>query len=210
MTYLALGDSISIDDYTGVQGGGAAAQLAGLLKADPFLDLTRDGKRSRGVREDLSEAANLETPKIDAVTLTIGGNDLLSGYYMREVGERDGERVALDEFAENLRIVTALLKRLDCPVIMNTIYDPTDGDDTKAVEMQMPSDSRLGLNAANGIIRDLAAERDFLLCDLEALFHGHGAWSEEPWLVLYIEPNLAGATAIARKWYELLNPLGGR
>jgi hypothetical protein len=26
--YLALGDSISIDDYTGVRGGGAASQLA--------------------------------------------------------------------------------------------------------------------------------------------------------------------------------------
>jgi hypothetical protein len=27
--YLALGDSISIDDYTSVRGGGAASQLAG-------------------------------------------------------------------------------------------------------------------------------------------------------------------------------------
>ena len=27
-TYVALGDSISIDDYTGLPGGGAASQLA--------------------------------------------------------------------------------------------------------------------------------------------------------------------------------------
>lgn len=204
MTYLALGDSISIDDYTGVKGGGAAAQLAKLLKADSFIDFTRDGKRSRGVREDLVGAASMETPKIDLVTLTIGGNDLLSGYYLRQVGERNGDRIAIDEFAENLRVITTLLKRLDCPVILNTIYDPTDGDDSRAGEMQMPPDARTGLNAANNIIRDLAAERDFLLCDLEALFKGHSQWSEDPWLVLYIEPNLAGATAIAQRWYEML------
>ena len=30
--YLALGDSMSIDQYTGVQGGGAVSQLYGWLK----------------------------------------------------------------------------------------------------------------------------------------------------------------------------------
>jgi len=44
----------------------------------------------------------------------------------------------------------------------------------------------------------------FLLADLERLFHEHGVTSDEPWFVNVIEPNLAGATAIAEHWYELL------
>jgi hypothetical protein len=41
--YFALGDSIAIDDYTGVRGGRAASQLARRLGVD-LVDLTRDGK----------------------------------------------------------------------------------------------------------------------------------------------------------------------
>jgi hypothetical protein len=40
------------------------------------------------------------------------------------------------------------------------------------------------------------------------LFHGHGVAANEPWFVNVIEPNLAGATAIAEYWYELLNNPG--
>src|SRR5919202_1857927 len=123
--YLALGDSISIDDYTGVRGGGAPAQLARRLGAD-LVDLTRDGNTTQGVLADLVRAPDAA----DVVTLTAGLNDG---------------------------------------------------------------------------IRTLAAEQGFLLADLERLFHGHGVASDEPWFVQVIEPNLAGATAIADHWYELLN-----
>jgi hypothetical protein len=44
--YLALGDSISIDDYTGVRGGGAASQLARKLGLE-LIDLTRDGNTTQ-------------------------------------------------------------------------------------------------------------------------------------------------------------------
>jgi hypothetical protein len=45
-TYLALGDSISIDDYTGVRGGGAASQLSRKLGLK-LVDLTRDGNTTQ-------------------------------------------------------------------------------------------------------------------------------------------------------------------
>jgi hypothetical protein len=48
----------------------------------------------------------------------------------------------------------------------------------------------------------LGMEHGFLLADLERLFHGHGTASNEPWFVQVIEPNLAGATAVAEHWYE--------
>jgi hypothetical protein len=50
----------------------------------------------------------------------------------------------------------------------------------------------------------LAREHGFLLADLERLFHGHGVASPEPWFVNVIEPNLAGATAVAEHWHQLL------
>jgi hypothetical protein len=47
-TYVALGDSVSIDDYTGVAGGGAPAQLARKLNLE-LVDLARDGNTTEGV-----------------------------------------------------------------------------------------------------------------------------------------------------------------
>jgi hypothetical protein len=64
-TYLALGDSISIDDYTGVPGGGAPSQLARKLGVE-LADLTRDGNTTEGVLGDLARApaaADVVTPQ---------------------------------------------------------------------------------------------------------------------------------------------------
>jgi hypothetical protein len=56
---------------------------------------------------------------------------------------------------------------------------------------------RRRLNAVNRGIKHLADEHNFLIADLERLFHGHGVASNEPWFVQVIEPNLAGASATA-------------
>jgi lysophospholipase L1-like esterase len=189
--YLALGDSISIDDYTGVRGGGAPSQLARKLGLD-LVDLTRDGNTTDGVLADLARAPAVA----DVVTLTAGGNDLLVGGFPRAILRR------LHEIAKRIQ-------PLGASVVVNTIYDPSDGNnDVGRHELGL---SRLAtialrrrLNAVNDGIGELAGERGFLLADLERLFHGHGVTSTEPWFVQVIEPNLAGATAIARHWYELL------
>ena len=81
--YVALGDSISIDDYTGVRGGGAASQLARKLNMD-LVDLTRDGNTTYGVLADLARVP----AAADVVTLTAGGNDLLSGQFPRAIQRR--------------------------------------------------------------------------------------------------------------------------
>ena len=189
--YVALGDSISIDDYTGVTGGGAAAQLARRLGAD-FVDLTRDGNTTHGVLDDLARAP----AAADVVTLTAGGNDLLGGELPRGILRR------LEQIADTI-------EPLGARVIANTVYDPSDGDNevgrrelglSRLAAMEL----RRRLNTLNRGIRQLAGERGFLLADLERLFHGHGIASAEPWFVHVIEPNLAGASAIAAHWYELL------
>ncbi len=189
--YVALGDSISIDDYTGVRGGGAASQLARKLDVE-LVNLTRDGSTTAGVLADLAAAPTAA----DVVTVTAGGNDLLGGELPRAILRR------LHEIAQRIEPIGAR-------VVVNTIYDPSDGDN--AVGRRELGLSRLAtvalrrrLNAVNHGIATLARDRGFLLADLERLFHGHGVGSEEPWFVQVIEPNLAGATAIAEHWYELL------
>jgi hypothetical protein len=99
---------------------------------------------------------------------------------------------------------------LGARVVINTIYDPSDGDnDLGPVELGLSRlatlELRRRLNAVNRGIKQLADEHGFLLADLELLFHGHGLRSQEPWFVQVIEPNLAGATAIAEHWHELLS-----
>ena len=172
--YLALGDSISIDDYTGVRGGGAASQLARKLGAD----LAR------------APAA------ADVVTLTAGGNDLLGGDPARAIARR-------------LHQIVRRIQPLGGRVVMNTIYDPSDGDNDvgrRELGLSRPAAIvlRRRLNPVNGGIRRLARESGVVLGDLEHLFRGHGVASDEPWFVQVIEPNLAGATAIAEHWYQLL------
>ena len=189
--YLALGDSISIDEYTGIVGGGAPSQLARRLGAD-LADLTCDGNTTEGVLADLARAP----AAADVVTLTAGGNDLLGGDLPRGILRR------LEQIAERIQ-------PLGARVIVNTVYDPSDGDnDVGRRELGLSRlaamELRRRLNALNRGITNLAAERGFLLADLERLFHGHGVASSEPWFVQVIEPNLAGATAIANHWYELL------
>jgi lysophospholipase L1-like esterase len=135
--------------------------------------------------------------RADLVTLTAGGNDLLCG---------DLPRAILGRLHQIAKRIDALGAR----VIVNTVYDPSDGDDS--VGRRELGLSRLAtialrrrLNAVNRGIATLAQEHGFLVADLERLFHGHGLSSDESWFVQVIEPNLAGATAIAEHWYELLN-----
>ena len=189
--YLGLGDSISIDDYTGVKGGGAVSQLAHRLGAD-LVDRTRDGEVTDGVLAALEH----DPGPVDLVTVTAGGNDLLMGRPAAAI-------------VANLEEIAARLARLGATVIFNTIYDPTDGDDALGRDLLgLPEETRAEFNAVNDAIKRLAWEHGFLLADLERVFHGHGVASNDSWYVGVIEPGLAGATAIAEHWHELLLDAG--
>ena len=148
--YLALGDSISIDDYTGVPGGGAPSQLARKLGVVELVNLTCDGNTTQGVLADLTRAP----AAADAVTLTAGGNDLLGGEQPRAILRR-------------LHQIAQRIEPLEARVVLNTIYDPSDGDND--VGRRQLGLSRLAtialrrrLNALNGGIAKLAGE--------------HGSW----------------------------------
>jgi lysophospholipase L1-like esterase len=147
--YLALGDSISIDDYTGVRGLGASSQLARKLGVE-LVDRTRDGNTADGVLADLAAAP----AAADVVTITAGGNDLLGGNLPRAILRR-------------LHQIAQQIEPLSARIVVNTIYDPSDGDNELGRrELGL---SRLGtielrrrLNAVNGGIAKLARDRGFL------------------------------------------------
>src|SRR5690349_20776727 len=84
MNYLALGDSISIDDYTEVAGGGAVSQFAHRIGARDVQNLTADGLTTEGVLASLARVT--VTP--DIVTLTAGGNDFLQAIFQLSVPPR--------------------------------------------------------------------------------------------------------------------------
>ena len=106
MNYLALGDSISIDEYTETGSGGAASQFARLTGATQFQDLTRDGRTTTGVLAAWPEITL--TPNV--VTLTAGGNDFLQGSFQALNSIADWGRVASEPLG-NLEEIAA---RLDC------------------------------------------------------------------------------------------------
>jgi lysophospholipase L1-like esterase len=194
MRYLALGDSISIDEYTGVRGGGAANQFAARIEARgaDFQNLTSNGNLTEVVLEELDDV----TVEPEVITLTIGGNDLA---------------LLQEPTADILPRLAAIGERLagfGCTVIINTVYDPTDGSDAVGEEAGFRPELRAEYNALNAGIKAIAERHGFLLADLEALFHGHGVESSDPWFVQVIEPNLAGATAIAGEWLRLLEQRG--
>jgi lysophospholipase L1-like esterase len=170
-TYLALGDSMSIDDYTGVVGGGAVRQFFATLGAGWTLDdRTRDGCRIAGVPLDGHG---------DVITLTIGGNNLLA----------NADRWVRAGLAEFAAAHAELLERVratnpTAAFIVGDVYEPAAPLSTLQLE-------RLG--EANAIIHANCRRVGAVLARIHDAFRGH----EAEYLCLGIEPTLAGAEAIA-------------
>jgi lysophospholipase L1-like esterase len=184
--YLALGDSMSIDQYTGVQGGGAVSQFYGWLKwlgqSWTLDDKTADGCCMSDV--PASAAGNL-------ITLTIGGNDILSEQdrYLREGPGAFAE--------EHLGLLTKLrTANPDAFLIVGNIYAP---------QMPLPDQLMQALDEVNKIIATNVQKVDAHLADIRHAFRGH----ESDYLCYDIEPSLKGATVIAGLFKEAVIKAGG-
>ncbi|WP_018349194.1 SGNH/GDSL hydrolase family protein [Longispora albida] len=224
MFYAALGDSMSIDDYAGGPGRGAASLLyrnddhrfpawAGRDLATAgfrFAYLARDGATSADVLEH--QLGRLPSEPLGLATLTMGGNDILVRY-----GDTAAAMAGLDAFvARGDAILHTLRQRLgDCPLLVNTIYDPSDG--AGAIPEAGLADWPEGLTviaAYNEKIRELGSAHGAVLVDLHALFTGHGLMTGNPaqleaepsnhdlWYCGVVEPNAWGAHAIRRAWHQ--------
>jgi lysophospholipase L1-like esterase len=231
VVYTALGDSMSIDDYAGGPGRGAASLLwrnrdddfpawAGrdLTARDPTARLAllaSDGATSAMVAgEQLGRLRRLErTPTL--ATVTMGGNDLLTAY-----GDATAARRAIRTVVDNGRLVLASLRTLmgsEAPIVLATVYDPSDGSGDAGRLGLPPWPEALELLAElNRALRALADEHRALVADVHGRFLGHGLAAGDPtqpaarppdrdlWYCDLIEPNAWGASQIRAAFWATL------
>jgi lysophospholipase L1-like esterase len=135
--YVALGDSISIDDYAGGSGCGGASLLArnrdddfpawhGHDLADlPFQLLATDGATSQTLLDHQLPRLERSNVRPSVVTVTIGGNDVL-GWYGDTAGALRAADTAVAKTDEALDGLSHLVAP-DARIVLGTVYDPSDG-----------------------------------------------------------------------------------
>jgi acyl-CoA thioesterase-1 len=233
-TYVALGDSMSIDRYPDldhadrqrlalpVTGLGAASLLArnddyvwpefagrDLVTISPGIDCrfeARDGATTESVLDSQVDALRGIDPGGEAlVTLTAGGNDLLRLIGATDRAGQAGVRAVLDNLDAILGVVRDRLPR--AMVLVANVYDPTDGTGDLEGTRLRPQEMRW-LDDYNAGVERLCRQRGARLIDLHRHFAGHGrsAPAEKRWYWTgsLIEPGMAGASEIRRLWLAAL------
>ncbi|GIJ75473.1 SGNH/GDSL hydrolase family protein [Virgisporangium ochraceum] len=228
--YVALGDSMSIDDYAGGPGRGAARLLhrnhvgdfpdwAGRDLAGAGFDvavLARDGAVAADV---LERQLPLLTRTPAVVTVTMGGNDLMAAY-----GDDAAARAAIGRVTA---IGEAILSRLRSRcgaagrIVVSTVYDPSDGTGEVPGSGLTPWPNGPDLvDTLNAALRDLAGRHGAVVADVHRRFLGHGVRAGDPaspesrpvdrnlWYCGVIEPNAWGAAAIRAAWWHTLHDGG--
>jgi lysophospholipase L1-like esterase len=156
--------------------------------------------------EQLPRLEDTEDPVL--LTLTIGGNDLLSAYASRP---RLLERIGAD-IADAYDLLVDGVRRSypNGTLMIATVYDPSDQtrkipgvyDDAGPLPLEM-------LDRLNDHIRAIGrGTPNVLLADLYARFLGHGVTAPENerwyWSRSLIEPNARGANEIRHAWLDAL------
>lgn len=236
VVYVALGDSISIDHYAGGEGRGGASLLV-RNRDDDFPEW--HGRDLAGLNPTLchhllatdggttNTLLDWQLPRLEAsalaptvVTLTAGGNDLLGAYgdtqRAREVVSEVRRRVG-----QALARLRSVLRRPGDPVIVGTVYDPSDGTgDTSRVGLPPWPEVVDVLAELNAELRGVAAEHGARIADIHGYFLGHGLRAGNPnqgearpanrdlWFCNLIEPNAWGANAVRAAFWEALHSGG--
>ncbi len=229
--YVALGDSISIDDYAGGPGRGGASLFArnrdedfpewrgrDLVSRWPDLAhhmLATDGATSQQlVGAQLSRLERLGVAP-DVATITIGGNDIVTRY-----GQTREALDVVEVVASRLEETLAWLERLGADparVAVGTVYDPSDGtgDGTRVGLPSWPDVVEV-LAALNAALREVASRHRAPVAEIHARFLGHGLAAGNPgqpdprpanrnlWYCDVIEPNAWGASEVRAAFCEAL------
>jgi lysophospholipase L1-like esterase len=233
--YVALGDSISIDDYSGGPGRGGASLLFSnrdddfpewrgrdLLTADrdtTFSLLAPDGATTRTL-------CDTQLPKLAAlgvrptlVTVTIGGNDLLGAYGDTAAGRDVIVRVQ-SALARALPEIAGFLAPSG-RIVVGTVYDPSDGTGD-AVRRGLPSwpDGVAVIKELNDGLRAVADRHGAAVAEIAEHFRGHGLLAGDPagreprpaerglWFCNLIEPNAWGAGGVREAFWSAIHPVG--
>jgi lysophospholipase L1-like esterase len=229
--FVALGDSISIDEYAGGSGRGGASLLfrnhdddfpewrgRDLVSLDPgtaFSLLATDGATTRTLLQVQLPGLRALAQRPTLVTLTVGGNDLLSAY---------GDTVAARDVVSSVEVAvdTALgeLAGLLAPggrIVVGTVYDPSDGTgDTDRLGLPPWPDAVAVIGALNEALRGAAGRHGAAVADIAETFLGHGLRAGDPtqpdprppgrdlWFCRLIEPNAWGADGVRQAFWAAL------
>jgi lysophospholipase L1-like esterase len=230
VVYVALGDSISIDHYAGGEGRGGASLLArnrdddfppwrgrDLTTLDPALSyhlLATDGATTSTLLDSQLRRLERSTIAPTVVTLTIGGNDLL-GAYGDTRRAQEVVSVVRTRVGQALVRLRSVLRRPSDPVIIGTVYDPSDGTgDASRVGLPPWPQVVDVLAELNAELRGVAAEHGARVADVHGYFLGHGLLAGNPaqgdprpanrdlWFCNVIEPNAWGASAVRAAFWD--------
>jgi len=220
---------MSIDDYAGGAGRGAASLLhrnrdadfpawAGRDLASAGLTaqiLARDGARTADVLERQLPLAD-RNPAV--VTITMGGNDLLTAY-----GDDAAVRPVIDQVIATGEVILDRLGTAgrDCPIVVSTVYDPSDRTGVLSLSGLFPPwpGGPAAIRELNAALASLAARHGATVADVHARFLGHGVTAGDPcqrlpmpadsdlWYCGAIEPNAWGAHQIRATWWHALQAL---
>src|SRR3954466_6517287 len=221
--YVALGDSISIDEYAGGPGRGGASlhfanrdedfpewrgrELSAVQPGLAFFLLAIDGATTRTLLQaQLPRLRALEV-RPTLVTLTVGGNDLLAAYGDTGAARKviAGVETAVDSALAELTGVRAPTAR----IVLGTVYDPSDGTGD-AARLGLPpwADAVAVIGELNDALRTVAARHGAVVAEIAKLFQGHGLLAGDPsrreprpaerdlWFCDLIEPNAWGAGGV--------------
>ena len=191
------------------QGDDLVTQYPGVT----FANLASDGATIGDVfGEQLPQLAESDAESL--ITLTIGGNDLLSAFSNKPRMSLL-EAIARDVAEAYEFLLDALHRtRPNALVVLTTVYDPSDG--TGHIPGVLEQAGSLPLPVLHGLndrIRKLAAGTPrTALADVHAHFMGHGATAPEEdrwyWRRSLIEPNAVGANEIRRLWRTVMEENG--
>lgn len=153
------------------------------------------GDQLREARADI-EAARARGAEVRAVTVTLGGNDIL-----RLAGSDEAERQAgLDQFRSTfpaaLAAIREALGEMPADIVVTTYYDLSEGNPA-----EQGSDS-WWVAQFNEVIRQSAAAEGARVADVEPVFRGN--IREWTWYPSDIHANNAGHAEIARLVWQAL------
>jgi lysophospholipase L1-like esterase len=144
------------------------------------------------------------------VTLTVGGNDLLSAFANRPAARLLGRFVENIVQAYDHLLATIVGELPGATLLLTTVYDPTDGTGVAPGLFDGAGPLPLEhLERVNDHVRQMAARvPGARLADVHARFLGHGATAPEAeryyWRRSLVEPSALGASEIRRAWLDAL------